>query len=41
MSSIEYRLSTNGAWMNAPALDNLYQYNGKELNADWGLNLYD
>ncbi|MDX1908902.1 MAG: RHS repeat-associated core domain-containing protein [Bacteroidia bacterium] len=37
-----FGLSTNGAWMNsATSLDNLYQYNGKELNADWGLNMID
>jgi len=32
-----FGLSTNGAWMNsATSLDNLYQYNSKELNGDWG-----
>ncbi|MDX1908906.1 MAG: RHS repeat-associated core domain-containing protein, partial [Bacteroidia bacterium] len=37
-----FGLSINGAWMNSAAsLDNLYQYNGKELNNDWGLNMLD
>jgi RHS repeat-associated protein len=31
-----------GAWrMNDPGRDNKYQYNGKELNDDFGLNWYD
>ncbi|MDX1908900.1 MAG: RHS repeat-associated core domain-containing protein [Bacteroidia bacterium] len=37
-----FGLGTNGVWMNsATSLDNLYQYNGKELNNDWGLNMID
>ena len=30
-----------GNWVNNPGVDNLYQYNGKELNNDFGLGLYD
>ncbi len=30
-----------GPWMNHSQPDNLYQYNGKELNGDHGLGLYD
>ncbi len=30
-----------GSWVNNSAVDNLYQYNGKELNGDLGLGLYD
>jgi RHS repeat-associated protein len=35
-----FGLNTEGPWMNDAALDNRYQYNGKELNDDFGLNLY-
>ncbi len=31
----------NGPWMNYTAPDNLYQYNGKELQPDHGLGWYD
>jgi Domain of unknown function (DUF6443) len=37
-----FGLNMNGPWLNdATALDNKYQYNGKELNEDFGLNLSD
>jgi RHS repeat-associated protein len=35
-----FGLNTEGPWMNDASLDNRYQYNGKELNDDFGLNLY-
>ena len=36
-----FGLNTDGPWMNDAALDNKYQYNGKEWNDDFGLNLND
>jgi RHS repeat-associated protein len=36
-----FGLAMNGPWMNNPAPDNLYQYNGKELQPDHGLGWYD
>lgn len=36
-----FGLNTDGPWMNDAALDNKYQYNGKEFNDDFGLNLND
>jgi len=37
-----FGMEMNGPWSNdAAALDNLYKYNGKELNADFGLGWYD
>ena len=36
-----FGLNTEGPWMNDAALDNKYQYNGKEFNDDFGLNLND
>jgi len=35
-----FGLNTEGPWMNDAALDNKYQYNGKEWNDDFGLNMY-
>lgn len=36
-----FGLNTEGPWMNDAALDNRYQYNGKEWNDDFGLNWYN
>jgi RHS repeat-associated protein len=36
-----FGLALNGPWMNNVAPDNLYQYNGKELQPDHGLGWYD
>ncbi len=36
-----FGLNYDGPWMNDAALDNKYQYNGKEWNDDFGLNLND
>jgi RHS repeat-associated protein len=36
-----FGLDMAGPWMNDAALDNLYKYNGKELNGDFGLNWMD
>ncbi|MBK8563183.1 MAG: RHS repeat-associated core domain-containing protein [Saprospiraceae bacterium] len=36
-----FGLNTEGPWMNDAILDNKYQYNGKEWNDDFGLNLND
>jgi RHS repeat-associated protein len=36
-----FGMNMNYGWMNAAALDNRYQYNGKELNDDFGLNWND
>jgi len=37
-----FGMELNGPWSNdAAALDNPYKYNGKELNADFGLGWYD
>ncbi len=36
-----FGLNTEGPWMNDAVLDNKYQYNGKEWNDDFGLNLND
>ncbi len=36
-----FGLNTEGPWMNDENLDNKYQYNGKEINDDFGLNLND
>jgi RHS repeat-associated protein len=37
-----FGLNHEGPWlMNDAARDNLYQYNGKEWNVDFGLGLYD
>jgi len=36
-----FGLNTEGPWMNDAVLDNKYQYNGKEFNDDFGLNLND
>ncbi len=36
-----FGMNMNYGWMNAAALDNRYQYNGKELNGDFGLNWND
>jgi RHS repeat-associated protein len=36
-----FGLALNGPWMNNAAPDNLYQYNGKELQPDHGLGWYD
>lgn len=36
-----FGLNTEGPWMNDAALDNKYQYNGKEFNDDFGLNWND
>jgi RHS repeat-associated protein len=36
-----YGLSLNGPWIDDVAIDNLYKYNGKELNSDFGLGWYD
>ncbi len=36
-----FGLDMTGPWMNDAAQDNLYKYNGKELNGDFGLNWMD
>ena len=36
-----FGMNMNYSWMNNVALDNRYQYNGKELNDDFGLNWND
>ncbi|MBK8195273.1 MAG: hypothetical protein IPK76_19430 [Lewinellaceae bacterium] len=36
-----FGLDMAGPWMNDAAQDNLYKYNGKELNGDFGLNWMD
>lgn len=36
-----FGLNTEGPWMNDAAIDNKYQYNGKEWNNDFGLNWND
>jgi RHS repeat-associated protein len=37
-----FGMQMNGSWMNnAIQADNRYQYNGKAMNDDFGLNLYD
>ncbi|MDX2072150.1 MAG: DUF6443 domain-containing protein [Haliscomenobacter sp.] len=36
-----FGLAMEGPWMNDPAEDNKYQYNGKELNDDFGLGWMD
>ncbi|MBK8191990.1 MAG: hypothetical protein IPK76_01750 [Lewinellaceae bacterium] len=36
-----FGLDLAGPWMNDAAQDNLYKYNGKELNSDFGLNWMD
>jgi len=36
-----FGLDVAGPWMNDAAQDNLYKYNGKELNGDFGLNWMD
>jgi RHS repeat-associated protein len=36
-----FGLNMSGPWMNDAALDNRYQYNGKELNDDFGLGWND
>ena len=33
-------MALNGPWMNDNALDNRYQYNGKEIDEDFGLKVY-
>jgi RHS repeat-associated protein len=36
-----FGLGFDGNWKNDAALDNKYQYNGKEINDDFGLNWYN
>jgi RHS repeat-associated protein len=36
-----FGLAYEGPWVNDAARDNMYQYNGKEINDDFGLNLND
>jgi hypothetical protein len=36
-----FGLNMEGKWINDENLDNKYQYNGKEINDDFGLNLND
>jgi len=36
-----FGLSLNGEWIKNPGREDKYQYNGKELNEDFGLNWYD
>ncbi len=36
-----FGMAMNGPWMDDPARNMPYQYNGKELNEDFGLGLYD
>lgn len=36
-----FGLEMEGSWITQVGTENLYQYNGKELNEDFGLNLHD
>jgi RHS repeat-associated protein len=36
-----FGMNMEGVWVNQPSPDNRYQYNGKELNEDFGLNWND
>ncbi|MBK7870716.1 MAG: hypothetical protein IPJ74_08530 [Saprospiraceae bacterium] len=36
-----FGMNMNGQWMANPGRNDKYQYNGKELNEDFGLNWYD